>query len=89
MIKPVSEEIVHKAIKNPEMVYDNPEDVLADSRINPRQKSQILESWHEDVVGLLRAEEENMSSTDDGRAGASVLLRKISKTKEKLQTKFC
>lgn len=88
MIKPVSEEIVHRAIKNPDIIYNTPEEVLMDERINPQQKHKILQSWHEDVLALLRAEEENMSG-DDNRAGAAVLLRKISKTQERLQSKFC
>ena len=55
-----SRKIVDNAIKDPEKFYKTPESVLADSRLTSAEKDQVLHSWEQDQLALLRAEEENM-----------------------------
>ncbi len=49
-----------KAVAQPWKLYDKPEDVLADDKLNDTQKRRLLESWEQDARELAVAEEENM-----------------------------
>lgn len=51
---------IDKAVAQPWNLYDKPEDVLADDKLNDTQKRRILESWEQDARELAVAEEENM-----------------------------
>lgn len=56
-----SQKIVHKAIKDPEKIYLEPDQVLEDERLSQAEKLSILNNWHQDEEALLRADGENMT----------------------------
>lgn len=57
----MSQKIVNKAIKDPEKIYHEPEQVLEDERLSRAEKLAILDNWHQDEEALLRADGENMA----------------------------
>ncbi|MGQ0527037.1 MAG: hypothetical protein ACT4OY_03255 [Alphaproteobacteria bacterium] len=59
---PYSKIIKSAAIKDPERIYEKPQDVQQDNRLDRDDKIRILESWAVDMESLMRAEEENMTS---------------------------
>lgn len=50
-----------KALKDPKSVYDTPEQVLADPRLDREGKRAILKTWRQDAELLLNAEGEAMT----------------------------
>ena len=50
-----------QALRDPKSVYDTPEQVLADPRLDRQGKRAILRTWEQDARQLLRAEEEAMT----------------------------
>jgi hypothetical protein len=50
-----------RALEDPTSVYDTPEQVLADPRLDRQGKRAILKSWRQDAELLLKAEEEAMT----------------------------
>lgn len=50
-----------KALKDPKSVYDTPEQVLADPRLDRQGKRAILRNWRQDAELLLKAEDEAMT----------------------------
>lgn len=77
-----------EAIKDPEHIYDTPQDVMSDRRLSPEEKKKILESWALDMEGLLRAEEENMTKLKNKpRYDAQERLRDIQKQQRLLEGK--
>jgi hypothetical protein len=83
----MSEALMKKAIKDPTKLYDTPHDVLADTKLSNEQKRKILESWHMDAEALMRAEEENMTSTDKTNK-TSKLFELIKEAERKLDESF-
>ena len=73
-----SEEIVDKAIKDPEKFYKTPESVLSDDRLTQEQKDKILRCWEQDQVAMMRADGENMTQ----KANASPAVEVLEKVKE-------
>lgn len=49
-----------KALRDPKSVYDTPEQVLADPRLDRQGKKAILQTWEQDAQLLLKAEDEAM-----------------------------
>jgi hypothetical protein len=58
-----------RAVSRPWSVYQTPEAVLADRRLDPAQKRSILESWERDSRELAVAEEENMGGGEPDMLG--------------------
>ena len=58
---------LERAVIEPSSVYETPEDVLADSRLDDTQKRRVLESWEQDARELAVAEEENMAGGEPNR----------------------
>lgn len=58
-----------RAVSRPWSVYKTPEAVLADRRLDPAEKRQILESWERDARELAVAEEENMGGGEPDMLG--------------------
>lgn len=56
----MTKEKLEKAITQPWTVYQTPEEVLTDSRLDDSQKRRVLESWEHDARELAVAEDENM-----------------------------
>lgn len=52
---------IEQALLDPSAVFDAPEDVVADDRIQKEQKIEILRRWGYDALELEVAEEENMT----------------------------
>jgi hypothetical protein len=61
---------LERAVIEPSSVYEAPEDVLADSRLDDADKRRVLESWERDARELAVAEEENMAGGEPNRLGA-------------------
>jgi hypothetical protein len=55
---------LERAVTRPWSVYEEPEHVLADTRLSAVQKRRILESWERDARELAAAEEENETVGD-------------------------
>lgn len=51
---------IQQALQDPTSVFDRPEEVFNDSRLNTEQKIIILRRWEYDARELEVAEEENM-----------------------------
>lgn len=49
-----------KALKNPTLVYQTPQDVLDDKQLNDSQRLEILKRWEQDQRELDVAQEEGM-----------------------------
>ncbi len=82
------DQIVKKAIKDPQKIYASPKDVLNDERLSAEEKDKILKSWEEDQVALMRAEGENMPQlNEDMRPDPALLLEKIKKAEQTLEGK--
>jgi len=60
-----------KARQDPKSVYDTPEQVLADPRLDRQGKREILTNWRQDAELLLKAEDEAMTG------GESNMLRRV------------
>ena len=50
-----------RALEDPKSVYDTPEQVLADPRLDRHGKREILNTWRQDAELMLKAEEEAMT----------------------------
>ncbi len=59
---PIRKNDFERALRDPKAVYDTPEQVLADPRLDREGKRSILETWKQDAEALLRAEGEAMTS---------------------------
>jgi hypothetical protein len=55
------EKSFEKALEDPKSVYDTPEQVLADPRLDRHGKRAILNNWRQDAELLLKAEDEAMT----------------------------
>jgi hypothetical protein len=51
---------LHKALMDPKSVFESPENVLADPRLDRRAKLEILKRWEHDARQLAVAEDEAM-----------------------------
>lgn len=58
---PIRKNDFERALSDPKSVYDTPEQVLADPRLDREGKRSILEVWKQDAEALLRAEGEAMT----------------------------
>jgi hypothetical protein len=58
---PIRKNDFERALRDPKSVYDTPEQVLADPRLDRQGKRSILETWKQDAEALLRAEGEAMT----------------------------
>jgi len=67
-----------KALKDPTLIYHNPNDVLVDRQLNDEQRLQILKRWEQDARELDVAQEEGMTG------GESSLLAEILNAMERL-----
>ena len=75
---------LERAVTQPSSVYEAPEDVLADSRLDDTQKRRVLESWERDARELAVAEDENMAGGEPNRLGAVLeALAKLPATDER------
>jgi len=78
-----SKKIVDTAVKDPEKFYKTPEAVLRDTRLSGEEKDQVLHNWEMDQLALIRAEDENMTSSEGARPPVD-LLDKIKKAEKTL-----
>ena len=62
---PVRKTDFETARRDPRSVYDTPEQVLADPRLDRQGKYSILKAWKEDAEQLLRAESEAMTGGEE------------------------
>lgn len=67
-----------KALKDPTLVYHNPDEILSDTRLDDAQRMQILKRWEQDERELDVAQEEGMIG------GESSILGEILNAMEKL-----
>lgn len=67
-----------RAVKDPKSVYDTPEQVLADPRLDRHGKRAILKNWRQDAELLLKAEEEAMTG------GEPNMLRRVKRALDRL-----
>jgi len=58
---PIRKSDYDQALRDPKSVYDTPEQVLADPRLDRQGKRAILRTWEQDARQLLQAEEEAMT----------------------------
>ena len=58
---PVRKSNYEKALRDPKSVYETPEQVLADPRLDRHGKRAILKTWEQDAQLLLKAEDEAMT----------------------------
>lgn len=73
-----------RAVIEPSSVYETPDDVLADSRLDDAGKRRVLESWERDARELAVAEEENMAGGEPNRLSAVLeALAKLPSTDER------
>ncbi len=83
-----TDQIVKKAIKDPQKIYANPQAILNDKRLSPAEKDKILKSWEQDQIALMRAESENMPKLDEkAEQGPATMLEKIQKAEKTLEGK--
>jgi hypothetical protein len=66
----IAQRKLEQAVLQPWSAYDDPADVLADSRLSDAEKRRVLESWERDARELAVAEEENMAGGEPNRLGA-------------------
>jgi hypothetical protein len=66
----IAQRELERAVVQPWSVYKEPEEVLADSRLDDTQKRRVLESWERDARELAVAEDENMAGGEPNRLGA-------------------
>lgn len=83
MMNAINDLIVEEAIKDPDRMYKTPQEVLGDCHLCDEEKEAILNSWQQDQIALLRAEEESMLS-DQKASGAAALIQDIEKAKKRL-----
>ncbi|NIR47719.1 hypothetical protein GWO43_04605 [candidate division KSB1 bacterium] len=62
-----------KALLSPASVFDSPEAVLQEERLDKADKIEILRRWEYDVRELQVAEEENMGGTKTGQLLKEIL----------------
>ena len=58
---PIRKSDYDQALRDPKSVYDTPEQVLADPRLDRHGKRAILKTWEQDAKLLLKAEDEAMA----------------------------
>jgi hypothetical protein len=58
---PVRKSDYESALRDPKSVYETPEQVLVDPRLDRYGKREILKTWRQDAELLLKAEDEAMS----------------------------
>lgn len=51
---------IEQALVDPKRVFESPENVLSDPRLDRRAKLEILQRWRDDAVALSAAENEGM-----------------------------
>jgi hypothetical protein len=66
----IAQRELERAVIEPSSVYETPEDVLADSRLDDAEKRRVLESWERDARELAVAEDENMAGGEPNRLNA-------------------
>lgn len=66
---PIGKNDFERALQDPKSVYDTPEQVLADPRLDREGKRLILETWRQDAEALLRAEGEAMTGGEPNMLG--------------------
>jgi hypothetical protein len=74
----------NKAIKDPQKIYGTPQAVVADQNLTQKEKARILESWEQDQIALMRADQENITPQNAVQSPASVL-EKIKKAENALK----
>jgi hypothetical protein len=61
---PISKNDFKQALRDPRSVYETPEQVLADPRLDRQGKRSILETWQQRVGGRPRADAEPACGAD-------------------------
>ncbi len=80
------EDVMSKALKDPGMLFSDPQEIIQNPWLTVDQKNKILEVWEQDQIALMRAEDEYMVQNDK-KTSAAKLLQKIVRAKGDLPEK--
>lgn len=85
----LSKQITDKAIKDPDKIYHDPKEVLADDRLTDAEKRKIIDNWLVDQKALLRADNENMAEQPEAAQtppeDPAVMIAELQKAKRLLE----
>ena len=83
----MSEQLKYK-IANPEMHFENPQDVVQDDTLSHEDKNKVLNVWEQNERQLLTASNEGMPGKEEGqRKKESNRLGDVSQAKDDLGEK--
>jgi len=68
---------IKELLVDPSSHWCEPQDILADGRLNDRQRLELLTAWERDARALSVAADENMQGGEESRLGPVVKARII------------